>query len=183
MNTKKIIASLTLVAGLAAAVTAQAEGKIYVGAKLGSADSDIPGFYDDALTAGIYGGYNMLGQDAHIAANLNGGTLAVEGEVNTTTVKGKSTTGGGTKWDITSLGAYAAYRHPLSRDFYLKGKIGLVHYDINISAGTPAGIGTSTSLAAGIGAGWKIGPGRIEADVATYQGDLLQAGIGFHMAF
>ncbi len=181
MNAKKLIASLALVASLAAAATAQAEGKIYVGAKIGSANSDLPGFTGDAFTAGVYGGYNMLGQDSHFAANLNGGTLSVEGELYTTTIKGK--TNFGAKWEVLSLGAYAAYRHPLSRDFYLKGKVGIVHYDLDLSVGAPAGTGTDTSLAAGIGAGWKIGPGRIEADITTYEGDMLVAGVGFHMAF
>lgn len=181
MNAKKIIISLALVTSLTAAAAAQAEGKIYVGAKLGLANSDLPGFTGDTLTAGVYGGYNLLGQDSQFAANLNGGTLSAEGEVNTTTIKGK--TNFGEKWDILSIGAYAAYRHPLSRDFYLKGKVGVVQYDINMTAGAPAGTGTNTSLAVGIGAGWKIGPGRVEADITTYQGDMLVTGVGFHMAF
>lgn len=181
MNAKTIITSLALVASLTAAAAAQAEGKIYVGAKLGLANSDLAGFSGDTLTAGVYGGYNMLGQDSLFAANLNGGSLAVEGEVNTTVIKGK--TNFGAKWDIMSFGAYAAYRHPLSRDFYLKGKAGIVRYDIDLTAGALASTGTQTSLAVGIGAGWKIGPGRIEADITSYEGDMLVAGVGFHMAF
>lgn len=172
MKNRNLIISLALLGSLTAAGAAQAEGKIYVGAKVGVVQSDITG-YDDAINAGVYGGYNLLGKDAHFAADLKGGTLAVEGEASLTIVKGDAPGIAG-DWDMTSLGVYAAYRHPLTDYFYLKGRFGLVRYDI---------IGNETALAAGIGAGWKVGPGRLEAEITTYESDVLIVGAGFHMNF
>src|SRR3990172_6203571 len=148
MQTRNLIISLALLGGLAVAGTAQAEGKIYVGGKLGVVDADIAGF-DNAYAGGVYGGYSLLGKNAHFAADLKGGTLAVEGEVLLTLSKGKAAAAG--KWDITSFGAYAAYRHPITDYFYLKGKLGLVRYDLDTSVGS-VNSGTETALAAGIGA-------------------------------
>jgi hypothetical protein len=170
--------TLALAAGLAAAGTAQAEGKIYVGAKVGVVQADAAGF-DDAYNASVYGGYNLLGKNSHFAADLKGGTLAVEGEVSLSVVKGDATIG---EWDLTSLGVYAAYRHPLTDYFYLKGKLGLVRYDIDTTAPSTSS-GTETALAAGIGAGWKVGPGSIEAEITTYESDILVVSAGFQMNF
>lgn len=182
MKTRALAAALLTIASLVAVNAAQAEGKIYVGGKLAVADPDIGGGFDNAYTAGVYGGYNLFGRDAHYAADLGGGTFAVEGELMLTTSKGSTTANG--KWDITSLGAYAAYRYPLGQQFYLKARMGLVHYDISTTVGSgPSGAGTETKLAAGIGGGVKVGPGSIEADVTTYESDVLTYGVGFHMAF
>ncbi len=183
MKTRIIAATLALATGLGAATTAQAAGKIYVGAKLGLVDVDASGF-DKGMNLGAYGGYNLLGKDAHFAADLRGGTLAVEGEVTLTVMKGDAGAYG--DWDMTSVGAYAAYRHHLTSDFYLKGKLGLVRYDIDTDFNAPASIvdsGINTSLAAGIGAGWKVGPGSIEAEITTYESDVLFLSAGFHMSF
>jgi len=181
MKNKTLAMTLALAVGLAAAGTAQAEGKIYIGAKLGMADPDIPGF-DNVAVGGVYGGFNLLGKDSQFAADLRGGTLAVEGEALMTLSKGKADIYG--KYDITSLGVYAAYRHPLTDNFYLKGKVGVVRYDINTTIGSgPSAAGTNTDLAAGVGAGWKIGPGSIEAEITTYQSDVLLVSGGFHMSF
>jgi len=179
MKHRNLFITLALLGGLVVAGTAQAEGKIYVGAKLGVMDADIPGF-DNAYVGGLYGGYNLLGKDAHFSADLSGGTLAVEGELLLTLSKGDAAAAG--KWDITNFGAYAAYRHPLTDYFYLKGRIGLVRYDIDTTIAS-ANAGIETKLAAGIGAGWKVGPGRIEVDLTTYESDILFLGAGFHMAF
>ncbi len=176
MKTTTIAMTLALAAGLAAAGTAQAQGKIYVGAKAGVVQVDNTGF-DNAFNAGVYGGYNMLGKDSQFAADLKGGTLAAEGEVTLSVAKGDAPVG---DWDLTSVGAYAAYRHPLTDYFYLKGKLGVVRYDIDISAGSD---NTETALAAGIGAGWKVGPGSLEAEITTYESDVLFVSAGFHMNF
>jgi len=179
MKNRNLVISLALLGSLAVAGAAQAEGKIYVGGKLAVMDADISGF-DNAYVGGVYGGYNLLGKDSHFAADLKGGTLAVEGEVLLTLSKGKAGAAG--KWDITNFGAYAAYRHPLTDYFYLKGKLGLVRYDIDTTLAS-ANTGTETKLAAGVGAGWKVGPGRLEAEIATYESDVLVLGAGFHMNF
>jgi hypothetical protein len=179
MKNTTLAVSLVLALGLAAAGTAQAAGKIYIGGKVGYVDPDFGGF-DSLINAGVYGGYNLLGKDAQFAADLHGGTLAVEGEGMLTISKGKAGALG--KWDLTSLAAYAAYRHPLTDYFYLKAKAGLVRYDINTTY-SGANSGTDTKLAAGVGAGWKVGPGSLEAEVVTYEGDILQLSAGFHMSF
>jgi len=170
--------TLALATGLAVAGTARAEGKIFVGAKVGVAQADAPGF-DNALNAGVYGGYNLLGKNSHFAADLKGGALAVEGEVALTIMKGDAPIG---EWDLTSFGAYAAYRHPITDYFYLKGKLGLVRYDIDTTVASVAS-GMETALAAGIGAGWKVGPGSFEAEITTYESDILLVTAGFHMSF
>lgn len=179
MKTRAFAAAILAIAGAVAVNAAQAEGKIYVGGKLAIADPDFTGF-DNAYTAGVYGGFNVFGRDAQYAADLAGGTLAVEGELMLTTAKGKAAAAG--KWDITSVGAYAAYRYPLGERFYLKGRMGLVRYDINTTYAS-VNSGTELKLAAGIGGGVKVGPGRIEADITTYESDILTYGVGFHMAF
>jgi len=180
MKTRNLVITLALLGGLAGAGAAQAEGKIYVGGKIGIVDASTGGVgvnLDPAIAAGIYGGYNLLGKNAHFAADLKGGTLAVEGEALLTAVKGNAS--GSADWSITSVGAFAAYRHPLTDYFYLKGKAGLVHFDVSPSA---AG-GTEDTLALGIGAGWKIGPGSLEAEITTHGSDVHILSAGFHMNF
>jgi hypothetical protein len=178
MKNRSLIISLALLGSLMAAGTAQAAGKIYVGAKGGLVQADNSGF-DDTFNVGVYGGYNMLGRDSQFAADLSGGTLAVEGEITLSVTKGDAPGG---EWDLTSFGVYAAYRHPLTDYFYLKGKLGLVHYDLDTNVAGP-NTGTNNALAAGIGAGWKIGPGSLEAEITTYESDVLFVSAGFHMNF
>lgn len=178
MKTRNFVISLALLGGLAVAGTAQAAGKIYVGAKGGIVQADNSGF-DDTFNVGVYGGYNMLGKDSQFAADLKGGTLAVEGEVTLSVAKGDAPGG---EWDLTSFAAYAAYRHPLTDNFYLKGKLGMVHYDLDTAVAV-SNAGTNNALAAGIGAGWKVGPGSLEAEITTYESDVLFVSAGFHMNF
>lgn len=178
MKNTTVLMLLALAAGLTAVGTAQADGKIYIGAKAGILQSDAPGF-DDGVNAGAYGGYNLLGKNSHFAADLSGGTLAVEGEVTLTILEGDAAAG---DWNLTSFGAYAAYRHPLTDYFYLKGKLGLVRYDLDTSVASVSS-GSDTALAAGIGAGWKIGPGSLEIEITTYESDILFLSTGFHMSF
>lgn len=184
MTLKSHVVSLALLTSLLATGATHAAGKIYVGAKLAVAEADIPGF-DYAYLGGIYGGFNLLGKDSQFNQDLKGGTLAVEGEALLTIHKGDAASGG--KWDMKSLGVYAAYRHPLTDYFYLKGKVGVARTDID-TAVTPsssinARTGTDTSLVAGIGGGFKVGPGRLEAELATFEGDITLLSAGFHMAF
>lgn len=178
MKPRNLVISLALLGGLTVAGTAQAAGKIYVGAKGGVVQADNSGF-DDTFNVGVYGGFNMLGKDSQFAADLNGGTLAVEGEVTLSVAKGDAPGG---EWDMTSYAAYAAYRHPLTDNFYLKGKLGLVHYDLDTAVAV-SNSGTNNALAAGIGAGWKVGPGSLEAEITTYESDVLFVSVGFHMNF
>lgn len=179
MKTRNIFISLALLGSLSLAGVAQAAGKIYIGAKAGMVKADIPGF-DEAINAGVYGGYNLLGKDSHFAADLRGGSLAAEGEVTTSVKDGDSDFFG--DWNMTSIAAYAAYRHPLTDYFFLKGRLGLVRYEIDTSL-PYVNSGTETQLAAGIGAGWKVGPGSVEVDLTTYESDVLFLAAGFRMSF
>jgi hypothetical protein len=181
MKTTTIAITLALAAGLAAAGTAQAAGKIYIGGKVGvvAADSGNPNVsLDPAIAVGVYGGFNLLGKDSQFAANLNGGTLAVEGEAMLTAVKGDAGLAG--DWDITNIGVFAAYRHPLTDYFYLKGKAGVVHYEIETDFYQGD---KEDTVALGIGAGWKVGPGSLEAELVTYGNDVQMLSAGFHMNF
>lgn len=178
MKNRNLIISLALLGSLTAAGAAQAAGKIYVGAKGGVVQVDNSGF-DDTFNVGVYGGFNMLGKDSQFAADLKGGTLAVEGDVTLSVTKGDAPVG---EWDMTTFGVYAAYRQPLTDYFYLKGKLGLVHYDFDTTVAV-SNSGTNNALAAGIGAGWKVGPGSIEAEITTYESDVLFVTAGFHMNF
>ncbi len=178
MKNRNLIFSLALLGALTAAGSVQAAGKIYVGGKASIVDADFPGF-DPAINIGVYGGYNLLGKDSHFAADLKGGSLAVEGDVSLTVVDGDANPG---DWDMTSIAVYAAYRHPLTDNFYLKGKLGLVSYEIDTSPAS-AFSDKETALAIGIGAGWKVGPGRLEAELTTYESDVMLLSVGFHMNF
>lgn len=177
MKTRNVILCFAILAGLTVIGSAQAAGKIYLGGKAGVLRVDETGF-DDGVNAGVYGGYNMLGKNAHFAADLRGGTLAAEGEITGTVKKGDDPGG---DWDLNSVAAYAAYRHPLTDIFYVKGKLGLVRYELNTS--NPSISDTKMDLAGGIGAGWKVGPGNIEVELTTYQSDALFVSGGFHMSF
>jgi hypothetical protein len=186
-KTQKILVTLALLGGLAAsgsAFAAGSDGKIYVGVKTGFMGADISGF-SDAFVAGVYGGYNMLGKDAHYAADLKGGVLAVEGDINMTLSKGGAGVAG--DWDITNYGVYAAYRQPLSPAFYLKAKFGLAHYTIDTtlppSAAQAGDVGGNNSLALGLGAGWNVGPGSLELEFTSYESNVTYTSIGFHMNF
>ena len=179
MKTKALTTALVLAAGLAATGAAQAAGKIYIGGVAGMVDYDAPGF-DRAINAGVYGGYNLLGRDSHWAADLKGGALAVEGQVTLSLAKGDAGLAG--DWDMTSVAVYAAYRHAFTDYFYAKAKLGVVNYEIDTDLPSIYS-DKQTGLAAGIGAGFKVGPGNIEVEVSTFESDLLFISGGFHISF
>ena len=180
MKNTNLLITLAVLGSLTLAGTAQAAGKFYIGGKAGLVQVDVSGF-DEAVNAGVYGGFNMLGKDSLFNADLRGGTLAIEGEITTSIKDGETDFFG--DWSMTSIGAYGAYRHPLSDVFYLKGKLGLVRYDIDTSIYNASTNGTETKLAAGIGAGWKVGPGSIEVELTTYESDVLFLSGGYHFTF
>jgi hypothetical protein len=181
MTVKISAVRLVLLAILFSVGSVHAAGKFYIGAKVAVADADIPAF-DRTHLAGIYGGYNLVGKDSHFQQDFNGGTLAVEGEALATIRKGDAGASG--DWNMTSFAVFAAYRHPLTDYLYLKGRAGLVRYDIDVDVPPgPAGTGTETGVAAGLGAGLVTGPGRLEVEFTTYEGDVNLLSVGFHMSF
>jgi len=179
MKSRTLAIALGMVAALAAGTTAQAAGKIYLGGVLGLVDYDAPGF-DRAYNLGVYGGYNLLGRDSHWNADLKGGTLAAEGQVTLSVAKGDAGLAG--DWDMTSFAVYAAYRHAFTDYFYGKAKLGVVNYDISTDLPSIYS-GRETGLSAGIGAGFKVGPGNIEVEITNHNSDIFFVSGGFHISF
>jgi len=179
MKIRSIAIALGVVTALVVGPTAQAAGKIYIGGVLGLVDYDASGF-DRAYNLGAYGGYNLLGRDSHWNADLKGGTLAAEGQVTLSVAKGDAGLAG--DWDMTSFAVYAAYRHAFTDYFYGKAKLGVVNYDINTDLPS-RDAGKETGLSAGIGAGFKVGPGNIEVEITTHNSDVLFVSGGFHISF
>jgi len=182
MNIKTFLATAAVIAGLALGATAQAAGKdqhIYLGAKAGFMDADYSGF-DPALAIGVYGGYDLLGKDSAIAANLGGGRLAVEGELNVTAIDGDAGAYG--NWSVMTLGVYGAYLYPLTETVTLKGKAGFVRQDIDVdNSGSPAK-NKDTGLALGLGAGFKLGPGTLDAEL-TLMDNMNYWSVGYNWRF
>lgn len=160
-----LIAGLNLAAAAQAAPIGPATSTFYVGPKGGLMMPDHDGF-DNAINVGAFGGYNLLGAGAPIKVNLGGGTLAIEGEATLTASKGDvSANNISGDWKITTVGAYAAYRFPVTAVFFAKGKAGLVRSDVGVSgvSGVPSGHDTDFSI--GAGAGFVLGRGSLEVEI------------------
>lgn len=148
---------------------------VYLGIKGGLMNNDAPGT-DYALNLGVYGGYNLLGEGAHIPKNLGGGTLSVEGEFTVTALKGGSRYYG--DWNIMTLAGYAAYRFPLQNKFYLKGKAGARWQDIDTGAAVGWN-GTETGLSFGLGGGLQLNKANIEAEITVISSDITFLSLGY----
>lgn len=179
MNIKNTLAALTIVVGLVAGASAHAAGNVYLGGKAGFMDPGYGGF-DPALAIGVYGGYNLLGKDAGIAANLGGGRLAIEGELNFTLLDGDAGAYG--DWSVTTLGAYAAYIYPLTESISFKGKAGIVRQDIDVDRSGSGAKNDDTGLALGVGAGFKLGGGTLDVEV-TLMDEMNYWSVGYNWRF
>jgi len=178
MNKRMLAMACGFAGLLAVGAPVQAAGKIYVGAAVGFMDYNDSG-YDPGINAGFYGGYNLLGRDSHWNAELAGGSLAAEAQITLTASKGDAPAG---EWDVNTVALYAAYRHPFTSMFYGKAKLGLAQTDFE--AKNVAGASDKqTGLSAGIGAGFKVGPGAIEIEVTNHNSDFLFISGGFHINF
>lgn len=183
MNITKSILAAT--AGLVVSATAQATPPVsdfigdraYLGAKLALVDHDDKNgvSFDKAYNIGVYGGYHLLGEGAQIPRNLGGGTLSIEGELTTTLIDGDTNFGG--DWDIMTLGAYAAYRFPVQKSVYLKGKLGLVWNDPD----GPAAANNKSDVdgSFGLGIGWHLGSGALEGEFSVINSDVLFLSVGY----
>jgi hypothetical protein len=156
-------------------VTHAAGNLVYLGIKGGIMDNDAQGT-DYAVNLGAYGGYHLLGEGAHFPKNLGGGTLSVEGEFTVTALKGDTRFYG--DWNIMTLAGYAAYRFPLQNNFYLKGKAGVRWQDIDTD-GAVGWNGSDTGASVGLGAGWNLGNGSIEAEVTLIESDITFVSVGY----
>jgi hypothetical protein len=156
-------------------VTHAAGNLVYLGVKGAIVSNDAPGA-DNAFNIGAYGGYNLLGEGARYPKNLGGGTLSAEGEFTVTALKGD--TRGHGDWNIMTLAAYAAYRFPLQNKFYLKGRAGVRWQDID--TGTPVGWdGSDTGLSVGLGGGWQLSRGSVEAEITLLGSDITFISLGY----
>ena len=156
-------------------VTAAAGNLIYLGVKGGIISNDAPGA-DNAFNVGVYGGYHLLGDRARFPKNLGGGTLSVEGEFTVTAIKGDAGPYG--DWNIMTLAGYAAYRFPLQNSFYLKGKAGARWQDVDTDRSVRWD-GTDTGASVGLGAGWKMGKGAMEAEITLLGTDVTMLSLGY----
>ena len=180
MNLKQTFAATAILVGLGMGSSAMAADQhIYLGGKVGFMDADVNGF-DPALAIGVYGGYNLLGKDSAIAANLGGGRLAVEGELNVTALDGDAGPYG--DWSVMTLGVYGAYLYPLTPSVTLKGKAGIVRQDIDVDSGGSGAKDKDTSPAVGLGAGFKMGPGMLDVEL-TLMNDMNYWSVGYHWNF
>jgi len=178
MNKKAFALACGVASLLAVGAPAQAAGKVYVGAAIGMMDYNESG-YDPGISAGFYGGYNLLGRDAHWNADLAGGSLAAEAQITLTASKGDAPSG---EWDVNTIAVYAAYRHPFTNMFYGKAKLGIAQTDLEVK-NLPSESDKQTGLSAGIGGGFKVGPGAIEIEIANHNSDFLFFSAGFHLNF
>lgn len=188
MNIRHMIAVSGLVAGVAVsgAVQAQAANAPYFGAKLASMALDCPGGFScgSALNIGGYVGMQVL--DLRRSGAAIPGTIAVEGELTTTVIKGKMDytvpffgTTTGTKWGVTTLGGYGVYRSPDANNIYFKGKLGLVYSNFSVSTFGGTSWGTSTDISWGIGAGYKLTQRNAVELELTMINDLTVLSLGY----
>ena len=166
MKIKHLLPVIVLGLGTIGAADA-ADEKWYAGAKGGfmlidNLDVGIPGVTVDAdngLNGGLFVGYQWgLGGAGSIAAEGEFTTALSAGDM-TVTGPGGSITG---EWEVQTLAIYTAYRS--AGDLYFKGKIGFLDEDVDVTlAGTTANASES-GMSLGIGAGWNMGTGGIEAE-------------------
>lgn len=134
------------------AASQAADTQPYFGVKAGLMMPDANGF-DDAFNIGGVIGVPVT--ELRRGASGIAGTISVEGELTLTLVEGD--VDGGGDWDVWTLGGFGVYRSPASNNLYFKGKVGVVHSDVDASAGGFSGSDSETDLALGIGLGIKSG--------------------------
>ena len=140
-----------------AAASQAADTQPYFGVKAGLMMPDANGF-DDAFNIGGVVGVPVT--ELRRAASGIAGTISVEGELTLTLIEGDvngSPFFGNGDWDVWTLGGFGVYRSPASNNLYFKGKLGLVHSDIDVSVAGVSGSGSDTELAIGFGLGYKLG--------------------------
>ena len=169
------LASTSAVYAAPPPVTSAAGNLIYLGVKGGLIDIDEPNA-DNALNIGVYGGYHLLGDQARFPKNLGGGTLSVEGEFTLTAIDGDAGPSG--DWSVMTLAGYAAYRFPLQNSFYLKGKAGGYWQDVDTDRPV-SWDGTDTGVSVGLGGGWKLSKGVIEAEITLLGSDVTFLSLGY----
>ena len=185
MKIRQALAVLGLTFGVAAGAFAQSSMTApYFGLKAGLLMSD-SSYYDNAFNIGGLVGMNVV--DLKRSGAGIPGTIAVEGELTMTALKGDinfnpppfypGITG---KWSAWTLGGYGVYRTPDANGLYFKGKLGIVYSDVSTNVSGISGSGTSTDLALGLGGGYKLSQqNSIEAEL-TFINHLTFLSFGFN---
>jgi len=165
------LAVLALTFGAASGALAQTSMTApYFGVKAGLLMAD-SSYYDNAFNIGGLVGMNVV--DLRRSGSTVPGTIAVEGELTLTAIKGDvnynpppvypGITG---KWSAWTLGGYGVYRSPDANGLYFKGKLGLVYSDVSVNISGMPDSGSSVDLALGLGGGYRLSSqNSIEAEL------------------
>lgn len=186
MKIRQALAVLGLTLGVASGAFAQTSmNSPYFGAKIGLMMPDTS-YYDNAINIGGMVGMNVV--DLKRSGAAIPGTIAVEGELTATLIKGDvnynpfpgfipAVSG---KWSAWTLGGYGVYRSPDANGLYFKGKLGLVYSDVSVNVSGAAGSGTSTDLALGLGGGYRLNArNSVEAEI-TFINHLTFLSVGYN---
>jgi hypothetical protein len=135
------------------AASQAADTQPYFGVKAGLMMHDSSAF-DDAFNIGGVVGVPVT--ELRRAGSGIAGTISVEGELTLSLVEGDVNAPFNGDWDVWTLGGFGVYRSPASNNLYFKGKLGVVHSDVDVSVGGASGSGSDTELALGLGLGYKL---------------------------
>lgn len=156
MNRKQTIFALLALAVMAASGTAQAQPfNRYTTFQAALADVD---GYDSGI-AGI-ATYGIRVPELHQ-------NFAVEGEFGMTFVEPEGKVGG-TTYEVSyyTLGAYGVYAQPLSEKFHVRGRLGVLYEDVEVS--TAAGSESDDDFELSFGLGITVGMGKESRFILEY---------------
>lgn len=126
------------------------------------------------ISSGVYYGYN-LNEKTSIEAEANVGLSG--GKYN----DGKGNFG---SFDIWTVAAYAAYRHPLTHNLYAKGKFGLLFENITNNTRSEKLIHQDYGFSGGLGLGLQLKQKlTLETELSLLERDIYYAGLGVHYKF
>ena len=126
------------------------------------------------ISSGVYYGYN-LNEKTSIEAEANVGLSG--GKYN----DGKGNFG---NFDIWTVAAYIAYRHPFTHNFYAKGKFGLLFENITNNARSEKLVHQDYGFSGGLGLGLQLKQRlTLETELSLLERDIYYAGLGVHYKF
>jgi opacity protein-like surface antigen len=128
--------------------------KPYFGIEAGLMMPDASNF-DDAVNIGGIIGVPIAALQPDASGDITG-SIALEGELTVTLIEGDIDFTSA-DWDVWTLGGYGVYRSPSSNNLYFKGKVGVVHSDVDVSSGSFSASDSDTDPAIGVGLGIKMG--------------------------
>ena len=168
-----LVFALTFFAGPGASKALAGEGDVYGGVKAGIIMVDEDSVDIDDLTAvGLLVGFGLTPE------------ISIEGEFNVTVSGGDFEIGPfDGEIDVWTLAVYAAYRAPIADMVYLKGKLGVIYEDFEMSvSGFPSESDTDTRFSGGVGAGLNINEqlsAEIEYTLLDDDAEYLSLGLNY----